>query len=49
MSTLYQQEFDFRDFMKRRGWNSVISIVILIGLLSIILIKTPVVIFDISF
>lgn len=42
MYMLREQEFDFGIFMKKRGWNSVISITILASLIIVIALKTPV-------
>lgn len=30
MRTLNEQDFDFKAFMRRRGWNSIVSIMILL-------------------
>ena len=39
MHTLNQHEFDLRIFMKRRGWNTVVSIMLLSALIIMIVFK----------
>gem|GEM_PF-2955256 len=40
MNMLNGQYFDFRIFMRRRGWNSVFSIMLMIALVIVIILKT---------
>ena len=39
MQTLNEQRFHFRVFMRRRGWNSIVSITLLSALIMIIILK----------
>jgi hypothetical protein len=40
MHTLRQEHFDLKTFMRRRGWNTVISITLLAALVAMIVLKT---------